>query len=331
MHSKLKNNQNMNIRKKPLRKRKSEIGDHGAPTEEIVDDFKEPETWTIITALNRVLDAAQCSRLSDEYWEECKNPLAFLRQELGLTNVQIVVLAIMIETGESISWKQLSNYLGCSRLSVMVYSDEIEGLVAKRWATRRIIHEYCGNRNGFALARGVVKALRHNQVFVPESIENLSEQQFVDKLESHISKNQDDVTANFDDDEEWMQQLVKANPHLPLCHEILKFKDIHVQSLLLMIVFDYAQWEGSEDEGLTLEAINSYYPEEYMRQKLRDGKHPLIQRGYIEYKCVDGQIDTDQYLLTRKTKAELLSEYKPRTFRSSPPSPSKWLTVKSLQ
>ena len=112
----------MNNRKKPLRRLKSEIDIHDGlfDIEEPKEEFKEPETWTIITALNRVLDVAEDSQLSEEYWEVCKNPLAFLRQELGLTNVQIVVLAIMIEAGEPISWKRLGNYLGCSRLSIMV-------------------------------------------------------------------------------------------------------------------------------------------------------------------------------------------------------------------
>ena len=307
----------MNIRKKPLRRLKSGIGGHDDlfDMEERKDEFKEPDTWTIITALNRVLEVAEDSKLSDEFWEMCKNPLAFLRQELGLTNIQIVVLAIMIEVGEPVSWKRLGNYLDCTRLSIMVYSEEIEELVAKRWIVRKGVHEFGGYFQGFALTYGVVTALRHNQPFVPEKIDGLNEQQFVDKLESHIDKNMGDSRVEFRDDEEWMLQLVKANPHLPLCHEVLKFDDIHIQSLLLMIVYDYAQWEGSDDEGLTLQSVNSFYPEEYecdnMRQKLRDGSHPLIQCGYIEHKCIDGQVDTDQYLLTRKAKTELLSAYKP--------------------
>ena len=214
------------------------------------DEYKEPDTWTIITAMNRVLELSEDSRLSDEFWEKCKNPLNYLRQELGLTNMQIVVLAIMIEAGEAVSWKRIGNYLGCTRLSIMVYSEEIEELVTKRWLVRRGVHEIGGFFEGFALVRGVVTALRHNKAFVPEKLDGLDEQQFVDKLESHIDKNINDHNVDFKDDEEWMLELVKANPHLPLCHEILKFDDIHVQSLLLMIVYDYAQWEGSEGEGL---------------------------------------------------------------------------------
>ena len=283
----------MNIRKKPVRRLKSGIGGHGDLPGEIMDEFKEPDTWTIITALDRILDMAQDSQLSDEFWESVKNPLAFLNKELGLTNVQIVALAMLIESGEPMSWKGMGNYLGCSRLSVMVYSEEIEGLIAKRWAIRKGVHEIGGFFEGIALARGVVTALRHNKPFVPEKIDGLNEQQFVDKLESHVDKNMNDRNAVFNDDEEWMLQLAKANPHLPLCHEVLRFDDIHVQSLLLLIVVDYAQWEGSDGEGLTFQTIDGLYPEEYdcdfMREGLRNGTHPLIQCGYIEHKCNEGQ------------------------------------------
>ncbi len=305
----------MNIRKKPVRRLKSGIGGHGDLPGEIMDEFKEPDTWTIITALDRILDMAQDSQLSDEFWESVKNPLAFLNKELGLTNVQIVALAMLIESGEPMSWKGMGNYLGCSRLSIMVYSEEIEGLIAKRWAIRKGVHEIGGFFEGIALARGVVTALRHNKPFVPEKIDGLNEQQFVDKLESHVDKNMNDRNAVFNDDEEWMLQLAKANPHLPLCHEVLRFDDIHVQSLLLLIVIDYAQWEGSDGEGLTFQTIDGLYPEEYdcdfMREGLRSGTHPLIQCGYIEHKCNEGKADTEQYMLTRKAKAELLSAYTP--------------------
>ena len=305
----------MNIRKKPVRRLKSGIGGHGDLPGEIMDEFKEPDTWTIITALDRILDLAQDSQLSDEFWKSVKNPLAFLNKELGLTNVQIVALAMLIEAGEPMSWKSMGNYLGCSRLSIMVYSEEIEELVTKRWAIHKGVHEIGGFFEGIALVRGVVTALRHNKTFVPEKIDGLNEQQFVDKLERHVEKNMNDRNAVFNDDEEWMREFAKANPHLPLCHEVLKFDDIHVQSLLLLIVVDYAQWEGSDGEGLTFQTIDGLYPEEYdcdfMREGLRDGTHPLIQCGYIEHKCNEGQADTEQYMLTRKAKSELLSAYTP--------------------
>ena len=286
------------------------------PTDEAGEEYNEPKEWTIITALNRVLDQAHCSELSDEFWETCKNPLSYLTGELGLTRMQVVVLAILIESGETMSWRSIGKFLHCTRLSLMVFSEEIEELVEKRWICRRRIHEIGNCTEGFALCKGVMTALRHNKTFVPEKIDGLQIQEFVDILERYLDRSLDDHSIDFEDSEKWMVQLCKANPHLPLCHEVLRYEyDIHVQVLLLMIVYDFAQWAESSDEGLTLGSIDHYFPEEYetdsMRHRLRDGSHVLIQDGLIEHKCDEGIADVDRYMLTRKAKEELLRGYVP--------------------
>ena len=104
-------------------------------------EYKEPDTWTIITALDRVRDQARDSELSEEFWETCKNPLAYLRNELSLTNMQILVMAMLIEAGEPLSWKKMGNYLNVSRLTMMTYTEEIEEMLEKRWLTRRGTHD----------------------------------------------------------------------------------------------------------------------------------------------------------------------------------------------
>ena len=285
--------------------------------------YQEPKTWTIFTALECVLSLARDSKLDDDFWENCKNPMSFLTEKLGLTKIQVVVLAILIEEDEPLGWRQISSFLNCNRISLMAHSDEIEGLVEKRWVFHR--------RNGFdghkrfALCEGVVSALQQNKPFVPEKIDGLQIQEFVDMLERHIEKNSNNHNVDFCDDEEWMLQLCKANTHLPICQEVLRYEDdIHVQSLFLMVVFDYAQWAKSRDEGLTLSSIDRTFPDEWetndMRQKLRSGSHPLFAAGLIEFKCNEGIADTERYLLTKKCKEELLAGYKPS--RSKCPSSS---------
>ena len=115
-------------------------------------EYKEPDTWTIITALNRVLDQSRDSELTDEFWESVKNPLAFLRGELGLTDIQIVVLAMMIEAGEPLSWKKMGNYLNVSRLMMMTYSEEIEEMVKKRWFARSASLRWADTMKGSPLS-----------------------------------------------------------------------------------------------------------------------------------------------------------------------------------
>ena len=284
--------------------------------------FVEPREWTIISALDRVLELSHYSELSNEFWQSAEKPLSYLREKLQLTNMQIVLVAIMAESGEPLSWRKFGNYVNCSRLAMMCHSEEIEGLLSKRWVIRRGSHEMGGCFEGFALEHGVVTALRHNEVFVPEKIDGFDEQQFMDKLESHIDKNLNNRNANFEDDEVWMMQLVNANPHLPICHEIMRFDNIHDKSLLLMIAFDYAQWADSDDEGLTLSSIDNIYPEDWecngLRHELQNGTHILMKAGLIEQKCEDGIANTERYMLTQKAKTDLLSAYEPSRSKCRP-------------
>ena len=275
---------------------------------------KGPVTWTIINALNDVLNHAVGSELSDEFFETCKSPLAFLRDKLGLTDVQIVVLAIMIEAGDTVTWKQIADYLCLTRLSVMTFSDEIEDLVAKRWIYHINQSGMNGTWQGFHIVYGVVNALRQNKAFVPQRIDGLTEQEFVDMLGVRIDSHLHNNNFEFIHDEQWMLQITSANPQLPLCREVLSLDNEHDQSLLLMVVADYAQWGGTVHEGLQLSLITEIYDYDYTyhaRHMLRDGVHVLMKRGLIEFKCEDGIVNQDEYVLTQKAKNELLAAYSP--------------------
>ncbi len=275
----------------------------------------ENQHFTLISALDKVLERARRSTLNDNFWRTNNQPIEFLSEQLEMTKMQVVFLAILIEFGEPMSWKKFGDFLKCSRLSVMVYSDEMEDLVKKRWVIHRIAREGFASCEGFALVPGVVTALRKNEVFVPEKIDGLSEQEFVKKLERHLEKNIRDINYEFKYDEEWMVALCQANPDLPLCNEILSFKNIHDQSLLLLVVFNYAQFADSKDEGLDFKTINSLYHADFecemVKFDLRDGSHFLIQNGFIENKCEEGVVDSESFVLTRKTKENLLSNYTP--------------------
>ena len=113
--------------------------DRRIPTMKDEAENKEPESWDIITALCWVISLAADSGLSTEFWEKCKAPLAYLRKELGLTDMQIVVMGMLVEAGEALSWKKMGNFLSISRLKMMTYTEEVEEMVAKRWFVRRAI------------------------------------------------------------------------------------------------------------------------------------------------------------------------------------------------
>lgn len=285
-------------------------------TNDCKDDIEEPKEWTVVTALNRLLGLAHKSKLSDDFWKQSKSPIAFLTDKLGLTEMQVLIVGILTENGDHMSLREMGRYLGCTRVSMMVYSEEIEDLLEKRWISHKEKNEMGRNFDAYAIVRGVETAFRNNKRFVPEKIDGFTLQEFIGRVERHLDKNLDRYNVDFEDIEEWMVRLCKANQHLPLCQHVQKYSnDIHVQALLMMIVYDYAQWADSEGEGLTSSCINQTFPEEYetnyMRTALRDGSHILIRDGYIEHKCEDGMANIERYALTHNSKEKLLGDYKP--------------------
>lgn len=273
-----------------------------------------PKKWNIITALDWVLEAARNSELDDHFWEVSKEPLKYLTRRLKLSKIQVVFLAILIEHADSMSWRQIGEFLDCSRISMMVYSDDLDDLVSKRWIVRRGSRERGTMYEGFQVARGVVKALRNNKVFVPEKIDGLTEQEFIDRLELKLDCDLYDRFTDFSDTEEWMEMMCKANPQLPLCRCAQNYKDVHVMALMMIMVFDYAQWADSDNEGVEIGSLEMF-PEDYMcdgmRHKLKNEEHVLQHQGYIELTCEEGVANPNKIKLTAKAKNELLSAYTP--------------------
>ena len=97
-------------------------------TPDFDNEYEEPDTWTFISALDRVLSVVLEERLSKKFWEKAKNPIDYLTKELDMTEMQVAILAILLENDEPMTWKGIAKCVRCSRLSIMKYSDEIEDL-----------------------------------------------------------------------------------------------------------------------------------------------------------------------------------------------------------
>ncbi len=278
--------------------------------------LEESHQWTLINAFEFIYRQAENSGLSDVFWNDVSRSLDFLREKLQFTNMQIVILSVLAEAEEALTWKKMADFLSCTRLTMIAYTEDIEDLVEKGW----VIRQFSGNLRGqrqevFALEQGVVAAMQKNKVFVPEKIDGLTEQQFVDKLKSHLDKKLRGMFVKFHNVEEWMMRLVKANASLPLCRKALSYHDIHVVSLLLLVVYEFSKWADADNEGLHIDTIDRFYLEEWecidLRRKLQNGSHVLIQDGIIESKCEDGMADNEQFVLTTAAQEKLLSGYKP--------------------
>ena len=204
------------------------------------------EGMTILDALDRIQEEAKDSKLSDEFWAECKECIDFLCEKLNINRVQAVLIAILCEVGESMSWRQLGEYLGLSRLKTMSLTPDVEDLRDKRWIFQYGARDRGTMFQGFKLVYGVVTAFRYNREFVPEQIEGLSLQAFVDRLVKYMREEGRDNNIQISENTRWILQLAQANQHLPLCQMVMNLVDDCSKMLLLLEVVDYARTARTE-------------------------------------------------------------------------------------
>ena len=273
--------------------------------------------WNIVKAFNVINEEAPRSQLGSDLFIKCAEAFNYLSERIGLNAVQCVVVAMLIEKGKPMSFRQMGMVLGLSRLSMMTYYEDLEGLFEKRWVHHRGAREDDGMYEGYGLARGVVTAVRENRPFQPEILECANTQEFVDKLARHVAA-YNEFSGIFNDEKFWIQELVNANKDLPVCKAALAVGDLDAMVLLMLTISDYCNYHGSESEGIGSDEVERVYPPETFRKfdqivdMMRNGTHPLFEQNLIEHKCINGMADTDVYVATDYLKHELLVDFSPR-------------------
>lgn len=273
---------------------------------------------TIVSSLAQVVNEVRNSGLEQPFWENCRNALDFLQKALQMTDMQIIILSILVERGAPMSWRSLGEFVGVNRLEMMTYTEEIEELLKRRWLVRSAEHDFDRCFEAIALAYGVVTALRHNKPFVPEKLHDLTVQQLVDKLETKVELYDDD-RCDARDLEDYVMQLCELNKELPLCKQALRYNRFEHGTIMFMyIVADYASHGDTPQHGVSINRLSKMLPySPSFRQRnfsmhLQSGNHPLLQLGkYVEFKCEDGIANTGTLVLSRKAINNLLQGYQP--------------------
>ena len=282
------------------------------------------DNWTIVNAFNVINEELPKSQLGSDLMIRCAEAFDFLSNLFRFNPVQCVVIAMLVEKGQSLSFRQMGKILGLSRLSMMTHYNDIEALIKARWLMHCGAMESDGMFEGYRLARGVVSAIRENRPFVPEVLECQDTQEFVDKLSTHIALGYNDDSLIFDDEKLWILDFVKANENLEICKTALCLDSIDSIALLMLVIADYCNYNGTKDEGIGPREVQLVYPKEtnfnyrQIVHKMQGGTHELFLKNLIEHKCEGGMADVNTYMATSHLKNEILSDFSPTSFSNKP-------------
>ena len=125
------------------------------------------ETMTITTALVQIIKQLKKRNLnSSKFWAECEPPLAYLHVRLGLTNMEIVFIAILAELGGRNTLMAMTGITGLTRFELSTYEDVLVGLAERGWIDIQLCDysdEWC-----YALALEALLAFKENKAYKPD-------------------------------------------------------------------------------------------------------------------------------------------------------------------
>ena len=158
------------------------------------DDFIEPDDWNIILALNRVQTLAGDSNFSDAFMEKSKNPLAFLRNKLSMTDFQLIILSIAFESTRSIALRTIAEYIGCTYLTLLEHNNELDDLVNRRWIKRCLSYD---KEPSIIIGGNVTDTLLQNSSILPETNdEDVSEETPISNTQSFDEEDSQQLISN---------------------------------------------------------------------------------------------------------------------------------------
>ena len=266
----------------------------------------QEEELTILSCMEKIVDFAEDSKLSDSFYKKIKKYTDSLNEKCDLTPRQSVLLSLWVENEESHdSMTDLLEYLDCRHIHLLRYSSEFDVLVQKQLLKK----DDDDDTFGFSVPCKVIQAFQEDKMYVPKPITNLKITELLDKIKRLYMLRQEDE-IEYDDMVDEIKTLLEKNTHLPFAAKFIGYKLTQSEKVLLMkFVIQYAYYYDDDIEDSDLEDIfESHWILTWVLSNMRDGDSCLIKNGYIEYVNQEGLADRCHFKLGERIKDELLSD-----------------------
>ncbi len=262
-------------------------------------------TCDLLDCIEQIINKSKDSKMSEALLKD-KN-VKILARQMQVTERQAVIFSLCMHYGPiNTMLSELSSHLSISKVRVLHYCEDIDDLV------RRNLLRYRDNEQmSFDIPFPVINELKHNRVFTPPSNEGIDTYELFSRFDTLFSELKDDILKPERLTKE-VEELLEKNPDLDFVRNLRDLKLDDEEDLMLLVFFcHYCVNDG--DNNILFSDIDDLYEHSshfmVVRNLMRQGTHPLMQRNLIEFVCEDGQACTSRFKLTDKAKNKLLSEF----------------------
>jgi SpoVK/Ycf46/Vps4 family AAA+-type ATPase len=270
--------------------------------------MKTKKDMTLLQAIERVVELAEDSKMSNEFMKKAKTEIQLLAKSFGITERQAVLFCVCMEKGpRRVDYDDLASYLDLNKIGVLSYASDIDALVRRRLLKFRDVKD----EDDFDIPSVVIRYLKHNEVYQLPQRKGLDCAALFELLDQWFEDLDDDAITPHDLCEE-LQTLFEDNPQVGFVKHLKEYYLDDEDEM--MVAFFAHRLVNRDDDDIRFSDIEDLYDSRAdftnAKGKLRSGEHKLQKKKLIEHKCVDGLADVTKYKLTEAAKRELLAEMK---------------------
>ena len=256
---------------------------------------------TLLSSIEEVVRLAKEHGIEDKFYEEADKELKYLSRVLLMSKEEALMLSLFMEM--SPKWRtkisDISELLKISNIRVLSLMN-----VADELAQKGYVKKYDRNDDiYFVVPVDVIDCIRRNVVYMPKPMNNLTVDEFFDRLGKILDE--DDV--GFYRRCNNLEIILESNMHLPYC-KIASSYDLDDYEMVVLHIFSNRLINEDDDMIGTHDwedVIDSKRIVKRIVRSLKKGDSPLIRKGILESVIEYGMRNPDYYHLTDKAKEEL--------------------------
>lgn len=268
---------------------------------------KKLEKLTLASAFEKIYEESCDSKLSPEFFDMCDDAINIVRKELNVTHFQSIMLAILANSDESKSLKDMASYTKCSPIRFRIHKEELDDLHYRhfvQWSMARYSLEY-------RIRDEFMKAVIDNTSYTPKKYKDYTAYDVYTKISKWIEMLKRDEEL-YDDIVKSVRQLLESTRHLTFSKDLLtsELNDLAVM-VILITVKDLVE---NNSEYISSSEILRILPEDSGIKSfifvLNANTCVLTKKGWMENYTVNGMVEPDKFCLTDKIIDTSLVELK---------------------
>lgn len=271
--------------------------------------------WTMITALEAIWKASKDCELSDAFFKGIKSPSEYVQQKFGVNAMQSVFISILADAGETLSSRQIANFMDCSNISILAKIADLEDL-CNRHMLRHGRCRYRGEEtDGFCLETTCLECIKADREFVQEDMSKITHWTFIHRVGNWL-KETDHNSGNYSRMVEDILFLVEKTQHLKLSkflYEGVTSGELTSDEMVFFLIACYIQLlrrMRSMGECQYEDIMSESYCCPEICAGINEGSGALAKLKLLENVCNEGIAEHDEFRITKEACLGLLSDYK---------------------